>query len=230
MLPEERPPSQQADRLIPAICHGGIRMMSMAYFRTEKESAAVRAPVATGIIKQFIQTIAWGDLDYLLIDFPPGTGDIQLTLSQQAHITGALMVTTPQEVAVLDVRKAMHLFEQVQIPIVGIVENMSFYQPTPEAEKIHLFGRNGGRKLAQATGVPFLGEIPIDPEICRCGDSGESLISNVKATQGSQAFLDLAKKFIEEVEILQLISEDTLYNFELTWRDMPDASISNSTN
>ena len=111
MLPEEQPPAQQGNQLIPATCHGGIRMMSMAYFRTEKEAAAVRAPVATGIIKQFLQTIVWGELDYLLIDFPPGTGDIQLTLSQQAHLVGALMVTTPQEVALLDVRKAMHLFE-----------------------------------------------------------------------------------------------------------------------
>ncbi|MBA3602717.1 MAG: Mrp/NBP35 family ATP-binding protein [Parachlamydiaceae bacterium] len=230
MLPEERPPSQQGDQLIPAICHGGIRMMSMAYFRTEKEAAAVRAPVATGIIKQFIQTVVWGDLDYLLIDFPPGTGDIQLTLSQQAHLLGALMVTTPQEVALLDVRKAMHLFEQVQVPIVGIVENMSYYQPAPTAEKVYLFGRSGGRKLAQATGVPFLGEVPIDPEICRCGDSGGSLIANQNATQGAQAFIALAKGFMEEVDVLKKLSEDTLQNFELTWREMPNVTTCHSTN
>ncbi len=226
MLPEESPPAQKGNQLIPAICHGGIRMMSMAYFRTEKEAAAVRAPVATGIIKQFIQTVVWGDLDYLLIDFPPGTGDIQLTLSQQAHLVGALMVTTPQEVALLDVRKAMHLFEQVQVPIVGIVENMSYYQPAPGAEKVYLFGKNGGRKLAQATGVPFLGEVPIDPEICRCGDSGESLIANPNAPQGVQAFIALAKEFMAEVDLLKKLSEDTMQNFELTWKEMPNATTS----
>ena len=226
MLPEERPPAQQGNQLIPAICHGGIRMMSMAYFRTEKEAAAVRAPVATGIIKQFIQTVVWGDLDYLLIDFPPGTGDIQLTLSQQAHLVGALMVTTPQEIALLDVRKAMHLFEQVQVPIVGIVENMSYYQSGPGAEKAYLFGKSGGRKLAQATGVPFLGEVPIDPEISRCGDSGESLIANPNAPQGAQVFIALAKEFMAEVELLKKLSEDTLQNFELTWKEMPNATTS----
>src|SRR5262249_51343396 len=99
MLPEKQPPSQQGERLVPAICHGGILMISMAYFRTEKEAVAVRAPIANGIIKQFIQTATWGDLDYLLIDFPPGTGDIQLTLSQQANLFGAVIVTTPQDVA-----------------------------------------------------------------------------------------------------------------------------------
>lgn len=96
MLPEEHPPSQQGTRLIPAICYGGVRMMSMAYFRNEKEAAVIRAPIANGIIMQFIQNTAWGNLDYLLIDFPPGTGDIQLTLSQHANLLGALMVTTPR--------------------------------------------------------------------------------------------------------------------------------------
>lgn len=146
MLPEESPPSQQADRLIPAICYGGVRMMSMAYFRKEKEAAVVRAPIANGIIMQFIEKISWGDLDYLLIDFPPGTGDIQLTLSQRANLMGALMVTTPQEIALMDVRKAMHMFEQVQVPILGIVENMSYYQPAVDDAPVYIFGKGGGGK------------------------------------------------------------------------------------
>ncbi len=230
MLPEELPPSQQGERLIPAICYGGIRMMSMAYFRTEKEAAAVRAPVANGIIKQFIQTVNWGNLDYLLIDFPPGTGDIQLTLSQQAHLFGAVMVTTPQEIALMDVCKAMHLFEQVRIPVVGVVENMSYYLHSDEEEKVYLFGKGGGRKLARASGVPFLGEIPIDSEICRCGDVGEALISTKTSTRGSKAFIALAQKFIEEVNELHEHSKGALLDFELIWKEMADVANSNSTN
>jgi ATP-binding protein involved in chromosome partitioning len=231
MLPEEHPPSQQGSQIIPAICYAGVRMMSMAYFRKEKEAAVIRAPIANGIIMQFIQNTVWGNLDYLLIDFPPGTGDIQLTLSQHANLLGALMVTTPQEVAVMDVRKAIDLFEKVHLPIVGIVENMSYYKDLTTGQELHLFGKGGGRKLAKASGVPFLGEIPIDPEICQCGDSGEPLIGkeSTKMSEGASAFLELSKSFIQEVEALKNSTVGSLQNFELTWKEIPaNAVISNS--
>lgn len=223
MLPEEAPPSQQGERLIPAICYAGIRMMSMAYFRKEKEAAAIRAPIANGIIMQFIQNVSWGNLDYLLIDFPPGTGDIQLTLSQHANILGAVMVTTPQEVAVMDVRKAMYLFDQVQVPLIGIIENMSYYQAKPDDQPVYLFGKGGGQRLALSAGVPLLGEIPVDPEICRCGDAGVPFIPQRDAseTPGSKAFMGLAKGVIEEVKALQKDTQDSLQNFEFIWREMP---------
>jgi ATP-binding protein involved in chromosome partitioning len=222
MLPEETPPSQQGELLIPAICYGGIRMMSMAYFRKEKEAAAIRAPIANGIIMQFIQKVSWGDLDFLLIDFPPGTGDIQLTLSQHANLIGAVMVTTPQEVAVMDVRKAMYLFNQVQVPLIGIVENMSYYQPNLCDSPIYLFGKGGGLKLARSSGVPFLGEIPVDPEISRCGDVGEPFIPQKEelATTGSKAFTALAKDVIEEIKVLEDSASGSLQNFELIWKEM----------
>lgn len=222
MLPEETPPSQLNDRLVPAICHGGIRMMSMAYFRKEKEAAAIRAPIANGIIMQFIKNTSWGDLDYLLIDFPPGTGDIQLTLSQHANLLGAIMVTTPQEVSVMDVHKAMNLFDHVQIPLIGVVENMSFYQPHPNENPVYLFGKGGGRKLAISSGVPFLGEVPIDPEISRCGDVGEPFVSQRSAnvSVACQAFLSIAENVMEEVSVLQKETQDTLQNFELTWKEI----------
>lgn len=222
MLPEEAPPSQQGEKLIPAICYGGIRMMSMAYFRKEKEAAAIRAPIANGIIMQFIQNLSWGDLDFLLIDFPPGTGDIQLTLSQHANLLGAIMVTTPQEVAVMDVRKAMHLFDQVQIPVLGIIENMSYYQPNSNDSPVYLFGKQGGEKLARSTGVPFLGEIPVDPEISRCGDMGEPyiILNGAMEAPGPKAFMTLAKRVIEEIKTLEDDASKSLQNFELIWRDM----------
>ncbi|MBA3236943.1 MAG: Mrp/NBP35 family ATP-binding protein [Parachlamydiaceae bacterium] len=231
MLPEEHPPSQQGNQIIPAICYGGVRMMSMAYFRKDKEAAVIRAPIANGIIMQFIQNTAWGNLDYLLIDFPPGTGDIQLTLSQHANLLGALMVTTPQEIAVMDVRKAIDLFEKVHLPIIGIVENMSYYKDLTTGQKLHLFGKGGGRKLAKASGVPFLGEIPIDAEICLRGDSGEPLIvKDIRDTSdGAFAFLEFSKNFIQEVEALKNSTEGSLQNFVLTWKEIPaDAVISNS--
>ena len=132
MLPEDRMPAQKGEILIPALCLG-IKMISMAYFRKTDEAAAVRAPIANGVITQFIKNVEWGDLDFLLIDFPPGTGDVQLTLSQQANLSAAIVVTTPQEVALLDVRKAMHLFQQVQVPLLGIVEKHELLSPSQHA-------------------------------------------------------------------------------------------------
>ena len=142
-MPEDKLPSQHGGALFPAISQG-IRMISLAYFRKEQEAAVVRAPIANSLITQFIHNVAWGDIDYLLIDFPPGTGDVQLTLCQQANLTGAVIVTTPQEIALLDVRKAVNMFMQVKIPILGIVENMSYYSSPDNEEKIYIFGRGEG--------------------------------------------------------------------------------------
>lgn len=200
MLPEDLMPVQKGEIITPALCQG-IRMISMAYFRKEQEAAIVRAPIANGLITQFIKNVDWGDLDYLLIDFPPGTGDIQLTLSQQANLTGAVMVTTPQDVAVMDVRKAMNLFDQVKIPIIGIVENMSFYHHTQSNEKIYLFGKGGGERLAMERGVPFLGSIPIYPEISNSGDLGISLFSTTSEAKSS--FTDVALQLLKQLKVLE---------------------------
>lgn len=222
MLPEVQPPSQKGDRIYPAICHAGIRMISMAFFRRENEAAAVRAPIANGVIAQFINNVEWGPLDYLLIDFPPGTGDIQLTLAQQAHLTGALMVTTPQEVSLMDVRKAVHLFEQLNVPIVGIVENMSYYQHPATSEKIYIFGKGGGERLASEVGAPFLGCIPIDPEVCRCGDEGRSLLNEQHASSpAGKAFSELAVNMAAQVSALKSLSHDCLAAIDLQWKEMP---------
>src|ERR1700733_7400327 len=147
MLPEDKLPQQIGERFIPAQSMG-IQVISLAYFRRENEAAAVRAPIANAIVTQFIEQVEWEELDYLLVDFPPGTGDIQLTLGQKASLSGAILVTTPQEVALLDVRKAMHLFHQLHIPILGVLENMSYYYNSAIGEKVYLFGKDGGRRLA----------------------------------------------------------------------------------
>lgn len=173
MLPEEQFPKQAGQWIIPAVCQG-IHMISMAYFRKENEASVVRAPIANSIILQFIKNVAWGELDFLLVDFPPGTGDIQLTLCQKAPLSGVIMVTTPQQVAVLDVRKAMHMFELVGVPILGVVENMSYYPHPQSKDPLYLFGKDGGKNLAIEAGVPFLGCIPIDSGLCENADFGIS--------------------------------------------------------
>lgn len=221
MLPEDQMPGQKGERLIPAICQG-IRMMSMAYFRHGEEATAVRAPIANGLIMQFIKNVNWGDLDYLLIDFPPGTGDAQLTLSQQANLSGAIMVTTPQEVALMDVRKAANLFNQVKIPIIGIVENMSYYYHADKDEKVFIFGKGGGERLALELGVPFLGAVPIDPEICRAGDAGRSIFVDSEFNAPSvKAFSSIAMNCVAHSEALKRLSTESLSSFELIWKEMP---------
>lgn len=218
MLPEEKLPSQQGDRIIPAQALG-MPLISMAYFRREDEASVVRAPIANNIVTQFITNVAWGPLDYLLIDFPPGTGDIQLTLSQKAGLTGAIMITTPQEVAVMDVRKAMHMFGQVKVPIIGIVENMSYYSTGDCGERAYIFGQGGGKRLSDESSVPFLGEIPLDPQLCRSGDCGVSIFDGEENCRAiSNIFLKIASNV---ADVCSGMADGTMRDFELSWKEMP---------
>lgn len=221
MLPEEKLPARKGDFLIPAQAQG-ISLISMAFFRRENEASAVRAPIANRIINQFLDQVVWGGLDFLLIDFPPGTGDIQLTLAQNARIDAAIMVTTPQEVAMLDVRKAMDLFQQVKIPIVGIIENMSYYENMETKERLFLMGEGGGQRLAQETGVPFLGSIPINPKISECCDRGVSIFKQQDSAseQAKRAFFAIADGLSQYMERLNSSSEGCLDNFTLEWKDL----------
>ncbi len=212
MLPEDRMPGQKGDRLSPALSRG-IRLMSMAYFRQENEASVIRAPIANGVISQFIHQVDWGELDCQIIDFPPGTGDIQLTLAQQANITGAVMVTTPQEIALMDVKKSMHLFDQVKIPVLGIIENMSGLQSG--GETVYPFGKGGGKRLAREGGVPYLGEIPIDPLLCQKSDRGESIFE--EEGPSTSAFLAIAERIQEQ---LKGLSELGVGAFEMQWQEM----------
>lgn len=224
MLPEEKLPVQKGDWIIPAQVLG-MPLISMAYFRREDEASVVRAPIANSVVTQFISKVDWGVLDYLLIDFPPGTGDVQLTLSQKAGLTGVVMITTPQDVAVMDVRKAMHMFEQVRVPILGIVENMSYYVPQGAQEvqekRVYIFGQGGGQRLAQEASLPFLGQIPLDPQLCVAGDRGQSIF-NGDADFGRIApvFLEIAGKVVQECARKKQQSADTLKDFTLDWKEM----------
>jgi len=208
MLPPEQPPLQKEQTLFPATC-SGIKVISMAYFRKEEEASAVRAPIANGIVTQFIKNVDWGNLDFLLIDFPPGTGDIQITICQQAALTGALMITTPQEVAIMDVKKAMNLFDQLRVPIIGVIENMSYY--LSNSQPIYLFGKGGGEKLAREAGVPLLGEVPVDPILSQSGDQGKSIFNetNFGETTLTETFFNIAERVMQSLDVIKESSEKT---------------------
>ena len=201
MLPEEKLPEKRGEKITPAEAFG-LKIISMAFFGQSGQAAAVRAPVANGFIEQFLSDVEWGELDFLLIDFPPGTGDIQLTLAQKSYLAGALIVTTPQEVALIDVRKAIQLFERVSVPVLGVVENMSYFLPPGSNEKLYLFGKEGGVSLAQEMGVPLLGQIPIDPEMGRCADQGRSLFDQDSC--GREAFEQLSSAFLRVLPSLEI--------------------------
>lgn len=202
MLPEGVEPAedpQNPEWVIPAMTLG-MPFISVAHFR--KEASIVRAPIANSIIEKFIQRIQWGELDFLIIDFPPGTGDIQLTLMQKGAISAAVMVTTPQLVSLLDVRKAAQLFQKMEIPVVGVVENMSYFLDPSTKAKFTPFGSGGGKRLSQEFKVPFLGEIPIDPAISEGGDRGESLFEKAGDSPGAIAFTALCTTLLEKLKNL----------------------------
>jgi ATP-binding protein involved in chromosome partitioning len=171
----------------------GLKLMSMGFLVDPNQAVIWRGPMVHKAVSDFLTKIDWGELDYLVIDLPPGTGDAQLTLTQTAPLTGAVIVTTPQDVALIDARKGLEMFKQVRVPVLGIVENMSYFAPGG-GERQYLFGHGGGRKLADAAGVPFLGEIPIDPRVAECGDGGEPIVQRYPDSEAGKAFAALANE------------------------------------
>ncbi|HEY1188505.1 MAG TPA: Mrp/NBP35 family ATP-binding protein [Gemmata sp.] len=169
----------------------GIRLMSMGFLVNPEQAVIWRGPKVAQAVQSFLTQIDWGQLDYLIIDLPPGTGDAQLTLSQSAPLTGAVIVTTPGEVSLIDARKGVKMFGEVRVPILGIVENMSYLDIG--GTKTPIFGVGGGLKLAEESQVPFLGELPIDPRVAQCGDTGEPIVRRHPDSAVAKAYLELAK-------------------------------------
>lgn len=191
MLPEENLPLKGMAKLIPAECLG-IRLMTLAYFVDESSVAAWRYPVANSFATQFFSEVEWGPLDFLLIDFPPGTGDLPMTLAQKGNLIGALLITTPQEVAVQDVIKAHKLFELTKVPILGVVENMGSFE-LPDGSFSFPFGKDGGKHLATTLRVPFFGTIPLDPAISKQCDLGHTSLNP------HPKFLQIAEELLEHI-------------------------------
>lgn len=181
----------------------GVKVMSIGLLVDEKQAVIWRGPMATSAIRQFITDVYWGDLDYLILDLPPGTGDIHLTLVQTVPITGAVVVTTPQAVAMADAKKGMMMFKQGQInvPILGVVENMAYFTPAELPEnKYYIFGKNGGKHLAEQFEVPFLGEVPLVQSIREGGDRGIPAVINDEPVS-RDAFLKIAQEVARNVAI-----------------------------
>jgi len=174
-------PNAIGERIQP-IEKNGVRIMSMGFLNPGDKPLVWRGPMLHSVIQQFLRGVDWGELDYLIIDLPPGTGDVQLTLIQTAPLTGAVVVTTPSDVSLEDARKAIHMFQQVRVPILGLVENMSYLECPHCKERVDVFSYGGGRKTAEMMNVHFLGELPLDPAVRIGGDSGNPVTLGNDAT------------------------------------------------
>lgn len=189
-----RPASPDGKTIIPLEAHG-VTVMSIGFMLKEDEAVIWRGPMLMGALQQLIEQVAWGDLDVLLIDLPPGTGDIQLTLAQRFALTGAIVVSTPQDVALLDARKALDMFGKLKVPVLGLIENMSTYICPNCGHEAHLFGHGGVAAEAERLGVPFLGELPLDLDTRLAGDAGTPIAAGEGAM--AAAYARLARRLID---------------------------------
>jgi ATP-binding protein involved in chromosome partitioning len=197
MLGLSAAPNAIGQRIQPLEAHG-VKVMSMAFLNPGDKPLVWRGPMLNSVIQQFLRSVDWAPLDYLIIDLPPGTGDVQLTLIQTTPLTGAVIVTTPSDVSLEDARKAVHMFEQVREEVLGIVENMSYLDHA--GERLYIFGKGGGRRTAETMNVPFLGEIPLDPLIREGGDTGKPIAAVDAASSQKTLFEKLAKTIVERAE------------------------------
>src|SRR5881296_4025117 len=195
MMGVPKPPEQQDGKIKPAEGHG-VKVISMGYFVPEETAVVWRGPMIHTAIQQFFRDVIWGELDYLLVDLPPGTGDAQLTLSQLVPLCGAVTVTTPQEVALHDVRKGMMMFQKVNVPLLGLIENMSYFVCGHCGERTEIFSYGGGERAAEKLGLPFLGRIPIDPAIRAGGDSGMPIVVADPSSPQAKAFMTIASAMV----------------------------------
>ncbi len=195
----ERPTSPDGKIIMP-IEKFGIKLMSIGYMVDPEQAMGWRGPMLGGAVMQFFNDVAWGDLDYLVFDLPPGTGDVQLSIAQQLKVTGHVLVTTPQDVALADVYRAKAMFDKVGIAPLGVIENMSYFV-CPECDHQHaIFSNGGGEKAAKKLDVPFLGSVPIEPRVRECGDLGEPIVSASPDSLSAQAIGKIAKAIELAVE------------------------------
>lgn len=193
-------PKAIENRIMPAENYG-IKCMSMAFFVAKDTPLIWRGPMLDKAIRQFLRDVEWGELDYLIVDMPPGTGDAQLSMVQSTDMSGGVIVTTPQEVALLDGMKGLAMFRQMNVPVLGFIENMSYFIPPGSTERYEIFGHGGGKKMAQEYGVPFLGEIPIDIKIREGGDTGKPIVACEPDSEIAKAFIEVAKQVAAQVSI-----------------------------
>lgn len=199
----ERPEVSVDQKILPLENHG-LKLMSIGFLADDRAPIIWRGPMVGKLLQQFMSDVAWGDLDYLVMDLPPGTGDAQLTLCQTATLSGAVIVTTPQEVALEDVTRAIRMFEKVNVPVLGIVENMSYYVCSHCGHRDEVFLHGGGQRAAETLGVPFLGEIPLDPQICLGGDNGVPIVVGNPESPQTAAFFGIAGRVAASLSTLAM--------------------------
>jgi ATP-binding protein involved in chromosome partitioning len=188
----ERPTATEENKIVP-IEQYGLRLMSMGFLLDDTSPAILRGPMVTRYTQQFLRQVEWGELDYLVLDLPPGTGDIQLTIVQTVALSGAIIVTTPQEVAVIDARKAATMFDKVNVSVLGLVENMSYFTSPSDGKRYDIFGTGGGEREAMRLRVPLLGQIPIDIATREAGDRGIPIVSEDRQSPVTAEFVRIAE-------------------------------------
>jgi len=209
-------PEVQGQRIAP-LEKFGLKLISMGYFAGDDTPVIWRGPMVHGLIQQFMTDVEWGDLDYLIVDMPPGTGDAALTLTQQAPLSGAVIVTTANDLSLIDARKGLAMFEKVQVPVLGIIENMSYFTPPDLPDrKYYIFGEGGGKRTADELGVDFLGEVPIDPRIVEGGDAGRPIVIDAPDAAPAIAFTALAGTVARKLAVLSE-SAPAVADANITW-------------
>ncbi len=196
---QEQPKTSPERKIIPLVRHD-IKLMSIGFMVPEEQAMIWRGPMLHGAIRQLLGDVDWGELDYLIIDLPPGTGDVALSLTQALPLTGALIVTTPQDVALADVRRGVAMFERLGVPILGIIENMSYFLCPHCNEKTEIFRADGGKNTSERFGVAFLGQIPLDAEVCTAGDIGVPIVAGHPESPQSGAFGTVASELAAVLE------------------------------
>src|SRR5262245_33559511 len=201
MLGITDPPEVSDDKkMIPPEAHG-IKVISMGMLVPPDQAVIWRGPMLHGAVQQFMRDVAWGELDYLIVDLPPGTGDVSLSMAQSVPMAGAVVVTTPQGVSVSDVRKAVGMFRQLNIPVLGVIENMSYFVCGHCQERTEIFGNGGGRRMAEQMAIPFLGEVPIDTRVRTGGDEGSPIVAACPDAPAAQCFEAVASQVAAQVSI-----------------------------
>lgn len=213
---DHTPQESSAEKIIPP-SYAGVKMLSIGHFQEQVKAAVMRGPMVNSLIKQLVKSVSWGELDYLIIDYPPGTGDIQITLSQIANLTGALIVTTPQELSLADVRKAIHMFKVTNTPLLGLVENMSSFVCDNCDKEHQIFLSGGAEKMAEEISLETLGKVPLETQVAVSSDGGLPLVLSHPESRSAKAYFDLAKRLHLNCQSLAAVKK-TLDNFSLTWQ------------
>lgn len=198
----DKPKSTHDKRLIPVIKYD-LRVMSMGFLVPDGHAVIWRGPMIDKLLTEFITKVEWGELDILVVDLPPGTGDAQLTMVQKVPLSGGVIVTTPQDVALLDVRRGIRMFEEVDVPVLGVIENMSSYVCRSCGHESYIFSRAGGARMAEQFGLPLLGQLPLVRDIMAGGDAGTPLVVAQPDHPQSQTFVDIAQTVVQRLETLQ---------------------------